>query len=304
MEILEKYLIKSVGNSRILFIADLHLGYDEEYRRRGLFLPFESSRPLLDMLLDVIERERITKLVILGDFIHSFPHFRNMKKLHPFSNFIRTPQYSRWLSSEVRNFFEMLDEIKVEAHLVSGNHDIMFREVTMAGLHVHDSRGHLFRMNRDRLIGCAHGHVFPLNLQEASEVFLGHLHPAVALLDDNHISHRFPVFLHGQLSGREWLEILMKADVNDHERPLSPEAHSFHASRTVHLTIMPAANPYMIGTPLNMSRSGSGDEKKGKFYDYLLKLMDFDVFLIDHTYLGTLRDLREMYVEQMKIARR
>ncbi len=297
-------MIRSFENRNVLFITDLHVGYDAEYRRRGLFLPLNSSTQLLKALLGEIERNEITHLIILGDFIHSFRHFRDKRIKHPHSSFARTPQYSRWLLSELKDFFAKLSELGVKSHLASGNHDIMLRKNEIKGLKIHDPRGFLFNnAGNDKIIGCAHGHVSPINLSDVDEVFLGHLHPAIVLLDDNLVRHRFSVFLHGEISRGKWLEILTKHGGEEGENQLRPVIKGVNESKLVKINILPSANPYMIGTPLNISNHFITISEKGTFYRHLLSSMDFDVFLEDYTYLGKLRDLRELYVEKIGIAR-
>ncbi len=295
---LEKWLIRKFEGRKVLFVADLHVGYDAEYRRRGLYLPFDSSRALLNSLFAVINQENVHYLVLLGDFIHSFPHFNDDKSTSRGASFIRTPHYSRWLITELREFFDLLHANGVQSHLLVGNHDVLFRKHEFSGLMMHDSRGSLLAFGETR-VGCAHGHVPPINLAVAEEVLLGHLHPAVVLVDDNLVKHRLPVILQGKLSLDDWLEMLrvsshgvipsIESDV--HETPIY--------DKMITITVLPSANPYMTGTPLNMVAKKRKNFEKGKFYQNLLSIVDFDVFLVNKTYLGKLSDLLALYVEKM-----
>ena len=55
---------------RRLFIADLHLGKADVFRRFGIPLPSGGTRHDLDRITALVERTRATSVWVLGDFLH------------------------------------------------------------------------------------------------------------------------------------------------------------------------------------------------------------------------------------------
>lgn len=56
---------------RTAFIADLHLGKDEVFRRRGVPIPQGSTQADLQRLRELSERHSLKRIVLLGDFLHA-----------------------------------------------------------------------------------------------------------------------------------------------------------------------------------------------------------------------------------------
>jgi DNA ligase-associated metallophosphoesterase len=56
---------------RTAFIADLHLGKSEVFRRSGIPIPDGTTRKDLERLEEIIVAHAITRVVLLGDFVHA-----------------------------------------------------------------------------------------------------------------------------------------------------------------------------------------------------------------------------------------
>jgi uncharacterized protein len=58
-----------------MFLADLHLGKSDIFRRAGIPIPEGSTTADLDRIESVVQRYRLQRVVLLGDFLHgrSFP---------------------------------------------------------------------------------------------------------------------------------------------------------------------------------------------------------------------------------------
>ena len=56
---------------RILMVADLHLGKAETFQAHGVPFPSDADTGTLNPLLDLCERWQPSRLIILGDLIHS-----------------------------------------------------------------------------------------------------------------------------------------------------------------------------------------------------------------------------------------
>lgn len=86
-----------------LFIADLHLGKDEVFRRRGVAVPSGVVATDLQRLTALIGEHNVQRLVLLGDFVHAAPHAT--------SDFVE--DFARW--REEHRAMQMI--------VVAGNHD-------------------------------------------------------------------------------------------------------------------------------------------------------------------------------------
>ncbi|MEO1614347.1 MAG: ligase-associated DNA damage response endonuclease PdeM [Planctomycetota bacterium] len=86
-----------------LFVADLHLGKDNTFRRNGLAVPQGSNESTLDAISDLVRCTHPSRLVLLGDLIHE-PSSLSRQVVDCFADFCAQ--------------FCTLD-----IHLVRGNHD-------------------------------------------------------------------------------------------------------------------------------------------------------------------------------------
>jgi DNA ligase-associated metallophosphoesterase len=93
---------------RSAFIADLHLGKSDVFRRAGIAIPEGATLADLDRLTHLVHAYQIETLVVLGDFVHG-----------------RTP-----MSSAHRSHFSVWREMhqSIRMVVVEGNHDRHERE--------------------------------------------------------------------------------------------------------------------------------------------------------------------------------
>ncbi len=168
MRILDRAIFIEDINSVI--IADLHIGYEEELRNRGIVVPWqwESMR---NRIIDIMNSTGAEKLIILGDIKHSI---------------LSKPIY-------VRRFFEGME---YEIMAVKGNHDGGIEE--LVDFKIYPSMG--FAIGD---YGFTHGHSWPSQeVMKSSIVFMGHMHPEVDLPDSMGKLHRMPCLLKGNLNDR------------------------------------------------------------------------------------------------------
>ena len=147
---------------------------------------------------------------------------------------------------QLRKFFEDLND--VEILLVKGNHDARIEE--MVDIDVYPSEG--FRMGD---YGFIHGHSWPAeNVMKAKYVFMGHLHPEIELEDSLWKKHRYACHLIGRLTekGRE--------RYGGNPRIFMVAAFNKLVGSAIAQPLGPLLHNELIG--------------------------DFDVYLLDGTYLG------------------
>ena len=168
--------MKILWNERAIFIeelsavviADLHIGYEDELREKGVIVPSQWKN-MKNRIESIMEKTKANRLIILGDIKH---------------NILRTPRY-------VREFF---DDMPYEIMAVKGNHDGGIEE--MVDFKVYPSQG--FRIGK---YGFIHGHSWSSeDVVKADFLFMGHMHPEIELFDSLKKSNKMACILHGSLN--------------------------------------------------------------------------------------------------------
>lgn len=155
---------KALKLGKNIIIADVHLGYEIAMAKEGFYLP-RVFHDVVKTLRDIIEREKPKRLIINGDFKHSFvPEWRE--------------------KTELRAFLDEVSPLVSEIVLVRGNHDVGVLWLKELGVEIVDE----FEIGRWKLI---HGH----KLVEGENFIIGHEHPAVRLRDEVGAVIKVPAFL-------------------------------------------------------------------------------------------------------------
>lgn len=145
--------------NKIIVIADLHIGLEQELLQSGIKIPsqVEKFRNLINLL---INRTKAKKLIILGDLKHKVAGISFKEEI------------------EIPYFLESLME-NVEVIITVGNHDSNIKEVLPGKVKIYSSKG--FRIGK---YGFFHGHAWPSKeLMKCDYLFMGHLHPTIELRD-------------------------------------------------------------------------------------------------------------------------
>ncbi len=166
-----------------LVVADLHLGYEDALRERGVELPYEQYPWIKREILRYVKEREPETVVLNGDIKHEFGGALSQE----------------W--REVLDLIRTLREEGVRIEVVRGNHDnylipILLRE----SIEIRDP--YLILDN----VMYFHGHKELLAVPEGVDlVVMGHEHPAISLRDDLGGGHKFKVFLRGSYMGVEVL---------------------------------------------------------------------------------------------------
>jgi uncharacterized protein len=171
-EELELYPQRAVYWKRngILFLADLHLGKINHFRRSGIPVPLQANDKNLEALIDILNLTRPARVICLGDLFHS--HY----------------------NPEWEVFGELIKHFSNSAfELVLGNHDIMSDlQYVRKGILVHET------LTIDPFIFTHH----PMEVVEKKQYNLsGHLHPGVNLRGKGRQSVTLPCFYFGEQAG-------------------------------------------------------------------------------------------------------
>lgn len=161
-----------LAEHKTLLVADVHIGKAVSFRRWGVPVPRGTTTENLQLLSALVERTAASRLIFLGDFLHS-AHAHAAPILRALE---------QWRERHAR----------LSLTLVRGNHDDRAGDPpAQLGFTVVDEPFTL-----DRLALC-HRPV----VREGSYVLAGHLHPCVKLTGRAHDSLRLPCFHFGREVG-------------------------------------------------------------------------------------------------------
>jgi len=270
-----RYLLRKYNNTKILLVADLHLGFEAEWAKKGL----ETRKPewsfkIIDQLKKDIEETLADQLIILGDLEHSFIHFRSLQR-----NGDGPWVSNKWLREKALSYFmqEVVGSEGLKVSLIRGNQDISIIKSVGNQIELNvEKEASLF--NR---LGVFHGHMNPgKEVLLSSEIVLGHVHPSIEIIDKLSLRHRYPVFAKLTISRKEVLALFN----------IQIEHEKFTLSDQVSLTILPAYNNFLSGYVLNQAKT---DEESQPFsvLKKLIRHPKLRVRLTNGIDLGYLEDL-------------
>ena len=187
-EILE--LALWLPKERALALADLHLGMENEFQKKGILLPFFNFKETIERMERVfakIEKEqkrkkKISSIIICGDLKHEFG----------------TISEQEW--KEVIGFLRLLQKHCKRIILLKGNHDnILGPLVHWEGLKVQES----YFLEKEKIL-FLHGDKVPEKskaFENARFLVIGHEHPAITIREGAK-AEKFKCFLKGRFKGK------------------------------------------------------------------------------------------------------
>jgi hypothetical protein len=152
--------------SKVLLLADMHLGIEASLELDGLQLPRVQGGTMKQRISAAVEAHRPERIVVLGDLKHEFS--RNLDQ--------------EW--SEVRGMLEHLRSL-AQVTVVRGNHDNFLANIT--------SRMEVELVDHMEVDGyhLTHGHM----VTDGRPLVQGHEHPSVRLFDGVGGYLKLPAFL-------------------------------------------------------------------------------------------------------------
>jgi putative SbcD/Mre11-related phosphoesterase len=176
IKFLADYPVAFISGKKILVIADIHLGIENELYNKGILIhpQVEKFRKILEELID---QNRAKTLVILGDLKHNVPGISLREE------------------RQIPKLFDSLVE-KVKVILCKGNHDTELKGLLPEKVKIYSSRGF-----QNGEYGFFHGHAWPdKNLMKCNYLFMGHLQPAIEFVDKLGYRSIQQVWLKGNLN--------------------------------------------------------------------------------------------------------
>jgi len=261
------------ASQRILMASDLHIGLEHELSKMGINLPNQAER-ILGELLSLVEEHKPNRVVLLGDIKHAVP--------------ITSFQERR----EIPRFFSRLLEEVEAVDVVRGNHDANLQQLLPEGVAIHPSRGLLLDEDGYK-VAVIHGHAWPYpKLLTADLLLMGHNHPTVLLRTPSGVRLSQRVWVKGRCDGSKLAEAYLNQmgvkAVGD-PREVFKERLGFEVGDP-EMILFPAFNDLLGGLPINAESPKSllGPLLRTGAVD----IEDFEVYLLDGTYLGKVSFLR------------
>ncbi|MCX6814539.1 MAG: metallophosphoesterase [Candidatus Aenigmarchaeota archaeon] len=144
---------------KTLFVADIHVGIEYEYRQSGINMPSQTEK-LLSRIESLLKQTKAASLVLIGDIKH------------------KVPGISWQEEREVPAFLQRLAE-KTEVRVVPGNHDGGLQKFVPKGVKLYPTQGGLFGNTY-----ASHGHTWPEpSFAKAKYFIMSHSHPQVEFKD-------------------------------------------------------------------------------------------------------------------------
>jgi DNA ligase-associated metallophosphoesterase len=163
-------------SKRILFLADLHLGKVNHFRRAGIPVPTRANDRNLELIVDLVNLTHPERLICLGDLFHS--HY----------------------NPEWETFGELIKHFRATSfELVIGNHDIMSeQQYRRKGIVVHE------QLLLEPFLLTHHpveSDALAKKKMPAGYNLAGHLHPGVTMRGAGRQSITLPCFYFGRQAG-------------------------------------------------------------------------------------------------------
>lgn len=168
---------------KLLAIADLHLGMESEFQKKGILLPVFNFKETIQRMSEIFEKTgRVKTLVVCGDLKHEFG----------------TISEQEW--KEVTGFLRLAQKHCKKIVLLKGNHDnILGPLAKWEGLKVQEE----FFLRKEKVLFLHGDKVLNTeNFKKARTLVIGHEHPAVTLREGAK-AEKFKAFLKGKFKGKK-----------------------------------------------------------------------------------------------------
>jgi putative SbcD/Mre11-related phosphoesterase len=261
--------------TRIMVIADLHIGWEMSLSEKGIHVPTQMPK-LLDKLTNLISTYKPEKLLILGDIKHT----------------VATAEIGEW--QDIPNFFNELKKQTKEILIIRGNHDGNLEPLLSENIKMLPATGVTIGD-----VGFFHGHRWPSpSLLKCKTLVMGHVHPVVAFRDPAGFRITKQVWVKANCDRAKLTQVLLQKRKTKIEKNPEETLLKYYKikPKTSQLFIMPSFNDFLGGRPLN-ERKLAGKSENERIVGPVLRSESVDIenaetYLLDGTFLGTLSQLR------------
>ncbi len=142
-------------NKEILVINDLHLGYEEALRKRGVLVPKFQLKEILTVMTRILSQSKPKKIIINGDLKHEFGSVLRQE----------------W--TEISQLLDFLQNYCKEIVIIKGNHDPAIQSIV--------EKRNIAVVNNVRINDILVVHGDKLVKTSAKRIIIGHEHPAITI---------------------------------------------------------------------------------------------------------------------------
>jgi putative SbcD/Mre11-related phosphoesterase len=267
-------LIKT-GKTKTLVIADPHLGWEMALQAKGIHVPSQTPR-ILQKLTALLSEQKPDALLVLGDVKYT----------------VVTTEPGEW--HDIPEFFTELRNHVSNIAIVRGNHDANLEPLLPENIKILPATGTIVDD-----VGLFHGHTWPSPaLLGCKTLVMGHLHPVVVFRDPAGFKITRQVWMKAACNAEALARILLQRHGAKIEGTVGKtlQKHYGVKLRTTQIFMMPSFNDFLGGRPVNETRprKGIGSEKLigPVLRSEAVDVDNSELYLLDGTYLGTLRQLR------------
>jgi putative SbcD/Mre11-related phosphoesterase len=263
--------------SKVLLIADPHIGWEMELQEKGIHVPSQTGK-ILSKLIAVLSKYKPDKLVILGDVKYT----------------VVSSELGEW--QDIPEFFKKLKPHVADISIVRGNHDANLEPLLPENIQLLPATGAVFGD-----VGVFHGHKWPSPvLSGCKTLVMGHLHPVVFFRDPTGCKMTRQVWMRANLETEAFAKILLQKNRVKIEGSVEEtlQKHFNVELRASELYIMPSFNDFLGGRPINETRPRKEIGTEALIGPVLrseaVDVDDAELYLLDGTFLGTLNQLRSL----------
>jgi metallophosphoesterase superfamily enzyme len=269
-------MIEDSDKEKYIVITDIHIGLEEKIIKKGIFIDSkENVDEIISILLDIVSKEKIKNLIILGDLKSS----------------INIITRSEW--NTVPYFLNELSKL-FNIYIIPGNHDGNITHlISNDSIHLMSIKGMEFEN-----ILLTHGHAIPKIGKNVEKIITGHLHP-ILIKEGSTIN--------GQ---RVWIRIILKKSENkvskekgeDKEDKYNQNKRYGQINKKIEFIIIPHFNKY-LNQPSSISLKNKLSKRNPKYRLPLLndlinkkgwKMDQVFVISLDGSIIGSENELKKM----------
>jgi hypothetical protein len=271
----EPALLLRHGTERVVVIGDLHIGWEVTLAQQGIHIPSQTGK-MLSRLRVIIQSEKPTRLLILGDVKHS----------------VTAAELEEW--RDVPEFFEALLKLVPSIQVILGNHDGNLEPLTPSQVQLIPPTG----IALWKKFGLFHGHAWPSpEILGCETLIMGHLHPAVTLRDALGYRLTRPAWVMASCDPAKLVPgVLKAAGVHGKGDPEKVLFEKFGVKPIAKKCVfVPPFNDFLGGRPVNSKRieeKHAGEGLGPLLRSGAVNLEDAEVHLLDGTYLGQVKQLQ------------
>ncbi|MFX1565932.1 MAG: metallophosphoesterase [Promethearchaeota archaeon] len=258
-------LLLEEGTRRVLIVGDLHIGYERTLFKQEYYSSNVGTR-IIKEFEQLVSDIGPSEIVILGDLKHSIRDFSKQ---------------------EFQQIAQLLASLQQQAAvtIIRGNHDADLDLVVPDNTKIISSAGFPLKF-KSRQIFLLHGHARPSSeIFSCDSLIMGHIHPAVSI---SQMKNQFATY-------RVWVKTSWKPSIIDAMKKwMGEDALQNPAVEQqllqMNILVIPAYLSLLRGHILNEDSSIAN--LRTPLFRHL-SLDDAEIIMLDHTPLGTLKELKK-----------